>query len=176
MDRSGCGVLGGCWRCGWFFYAVPVETFTFLFTDVEGSTALLHRTGDGVYAEVLAAHHGLIRSGLAARGGREVDTAGDGFFAVFSSPRGCVAAVLEIQQALAAYAWPGGEPVRVRMGVHCGEAEQTGTGLVGLDVHRRPGSRRLRTAARCWYPRPLLPWSAMRCLRAQHCGIWDHTG
>ena len=129
-------MLGGCWRRGRFSYAVPVETFTFLFTDVEGSTVLLRRLGEGAYAEVLAGHHGLIRSALAAHGGREVDTAGDGFFAVFSSPRGCVAAVLAMQEALAAHAWPGGEPVRVRMGVHCGEAEQTGTGLVGLDVHR----------------------------------------
>jgi predicted ATPase/class 3 adenylate cyclase/Tfp pilus assembly protein PilF len=128
-----------CWRLlagSWFFYAVPVETFTFLFTDVEGSTVLLGRVGEGVYARVLAAHHALIRSVLAVHGGQEVDTAGDGFFAVFSSPRGCVAAVLEMQQALAAHAWPGGELVRVRMGVHCGEAEQTVTGLVGLDVHR----------------------------------------
>jgi class 3 adenylate cyclase len=44
--------------------------------------------------------------------------------------------VLEMQQALAAHAWPGGEHVRVRMGVHTGEAARTATGLVGLDVYR----------------------------------------
>jgi class 3 adenylate cyclase len=82
------------------FYAVGVETFTFLFTDIEGSTALLGRVGDGAYAQVLAGHHGLIRSALAAYDGIEVDTQGDAFFAVFSSPRRCVAAVLEMQQAL----------------------------------------------------------------------------
>ena len=76
-----------------------VETLTFLFTDVEGSTALLRRVGDGVYAQVLAGHHALIRSALAAHDGSEVDTQGDAFFAVFSSPRGCVSAVLEMQQA-----------------------------------------------------------------------------
>ena len=65
-----------------------------------------------------------------------MNTLGDGFFAAFSSPRACVAAVLEMQQAIEAHAWPGGEQVRVRMGVHTGEAEQTGAGLVGLDVHR----------------------------------------
>jgi predicted ATPase/class 3 adenylate cyclase len=113
-----------------------VETFTFLFTDIEGSTALLGRLGEGLYAQVLAGHHSLIRSGLAAHDGREGDTQGDAFFAVFSSPRACVAAALEMQQALAAHAWPGGEHVRVRMGVHAGEASQTATGLVGLDVHR----------------------------------------
>jgi predicted ATPase len=47
-----------------------------------------------------------------------------------------VAAVLQMQQALAAHAWPGGEQVRVRMAVHTGEAAKTATGLVGLDVHR----------------------------------------
>jgi class 3 adenylate cyclase len=113
-----------------------VETFTFLFTDIEGSTALLGRLGEGPYGQLLAGHHALIRSVLAAHGGREVDTQGDAFFAVFASPRACVAAALEMQQALAAHAWPTGEQVRVRMGVHTGEASQTATGLVGLDVHR----------------------------------------
>jgi predicted ATPase/class 3 adenylate cyclase len=113
-----------------------VETFTFLFTDIEGSTALLGRLAEGLYAQLLADHHGLIRSGLAAHDGREVDTQGDAFFAVFSSPRACVAAVIEMQQAIAAHAWPGGERVRVRMGVYTGEASMTAAGLVGLDVHR----------------------------------------
>jgi predicted ATPase/class 3 adenylate cyclase len=113
-----------------------VETLTFLFTDIEGSTSLLGRLGEDGYARVLAGHHALIRSALAAHAGREVDTQGDAFFAVFSSPRGCVAAVLEMQQALQAQAWPGGERVRVRMGIHCGEAARTAAGLVGLEVHR----------------------------------------
>jgi len=113
-----------------------VETFTFLFTDIEGSTALLGRVGQDVYARVLAEHHLIIRSGLAGYGGREVDTQGDAFFAVFSSTAACVAAVMQMQEALAAHAWPGGEQVRVRMGVHTGEAARTATGLVGLDVHR----------------------------------------
>jgi predicted ATPase/class 3 adenylate cyclase len=113
-----------------------VETFTFLFTDIEGSTALLGRLGEGLYSQVLAGHHQLIRSGLAAHDGTEVDTQGDAFFAVFSSPRACGAAVVEMQRALQAHAWPGGEQVRVRMGVHTGEADKTAAGLVGLEVHR----------------------------------------
>ena len=113
-----------------------VETFTFLFTDIEGSTALLGRVGQDVYAGVLAGHHAIIRAGLAAHGGREVDTQGDAFFAVFASPAACVAAVIGMQRALAAHAWPGGEQVRVRMGVHTGQASATAAGLVGLDVHR----------------------------------------
>ena len=113
-----------------------METLTFLFTDIEGSTALLGRLGEDVYAQVLAGHHALIRSALAAHDGREIDTQGDAFFAVFSSPRACVAAVLQMQQAIQAHAWPGGERVRVRMGIHCGEAARTAAGLVGLEVHR----------------------------------------
>jgi len=131
--------LGGCryqLRSPTGHYAVPVERFTFLFTDIEGSTALLGRVGQGVYARVLAEHHAIIRSGLSAHGGREVDTQGDAFFVVFSSPGACVAAVIQMQQALQAHGWPGGEQVRVRMGVHSGEASETATGLVGLDVHR----------------------------------------
>ncbi len=118
------------------FYAVRVETFTFLFTDMEGSTALLGRVGQGVYARVLADHHAMIRSGLAGHDGREVDAQGDAFFAVFCSAAACVAAAVQMQQALQAHGWPGGEQVRVRMGVHTGQASATATGLVGLDVHR----------------------------------------
>ena len=115
---------------------MPVETFTFLFTDIEGSTGLVRRLGEDLYARLLADHHALIRSALAAHDGREVDTQGDAFFAVFSSPRACVAAAVEMQRALAAHPWPGGGHVWVRMGVHTGEASQTAAGLVGLDIHR----------------------------------------
>ena len=113
-----------------------METFTFLFTDIEGSTALLRRLGEDSYAEVLAGHHALIRSALVAYDGTEIDTQGDAFFAVFSSPRACVLAAAQIQRAMAAHTWPGGEQVRVRIGIHTGEATRTPDGLVGLDVHR----------------------------------------
>ena len=115
---------------------MSVETFTFLFTDIEGSTVLLRRLRESLYTQVLADHRSLIRSGLAAHGGREVDTQGDGLFAVFSSSSACLAAVIEMQTALETRAWPGGEHVRVRMGIHTGEASKTATGLIGLDVHR----------------------------------------
>jgi predicted ATPase/class 3 adenylate cyclase len=110
---------------------------TFLFTDIEGSTTLLQRSGEDVYARALAEHHALIRSSLSVHDGTELTMMGDGFFAAFSSPRACVAAVVAMQQALQSHSWPGGgEPLRVRMGVHTGEAEQTPAGPVGLDVHR----------------------------------------
>jgi predicted ATPase/class 3 adenylate cyclase len=111
------------------------QTLTFLFTDIEGSTALLAHIGDA-YAEVLSGHHRIIRAGLAAHGGREIDTQGDAFFAVFTSPSACAAAAIAMQRALRAHPWPSGAAVRVRMGIHSGEAAQTDVGLVGLEVHR----------------------------------------
>jgi len=114
---------------------VAAQTLTFLFTDIEGSTMMLRRLGDG-YAQVLADHHRLIRDALAAHDGQEVDTQGDAFFAVFSSARACVAAAITMQQALTAHTWPDAGTVRVRMGIHSGEASGTPTGLVGFDVHR----------------------------------------
>ena len=114
-------------------YALSTETLTFLFTDIE---ALLGRLGERTYAEVLAEHHRVIRAGLATHDGKEVGTQGDGFFAVFSSPQACATAVVEMQRALEARQWAGQEHVRVRMGVHAGEASETAAGLVGLDVHR----------------------------------------
>ena len=68
--------------------------------------------------------------------GKEVDTQGDAFFTVFTSPSACVAATLEMQRALADYEWPGNEQLRVRMGIHTAEAIKTATGLVGYEVHR----------------------------------------
>ncbi|MGB9112937.1 MAG: tetratricopeptide repeat protein [Acidimicrobiales bacterium] len=115
---------------------MATETLTFLFTDIEGSTEMLRRSGRASYAAVLADHHSIIRSGIAAQEGKEMGTQGDGFFAVFSSPSACVAAVLETQRALSSHKWPADEHVRVRMGIHSGEAEETASGLVGLEVHR----------------------------------------
>jgi hypothetical protein len=73
---------------------------------------------EGLYTQLLADHYSLIRAGIAVHDGKEVDTQGDAFFAVFSSPRACIAGVLEMQQVLEAHAWPAGEHVPVRIGVH----------------------------------------------------------
>ncbi len=115
---------------------MQTETLTFLFTDIEGSTSLLERVGHDAYARVLSDHHGLIRREISGHGGREIDTQGDGFFAVFSSASACAAAVIQMQLALGAHEWAEGERVQVRMGVHSGEASEATTGLVGLEVHR----------------------------------------
>ena len=109
---------------------------TFLFTDIEGSTSLLERVGHDAYVQLLAEHHEIVRGQLAAYDGREIDTQGDLFFAVFTSASACAAAVVEMQRALAAHDWREAHRVRVRIGVHSGEAAETSTGLVGFDVHR----------------------------------------
>lgn len=112
------------------------ETLAFLFTDIEGSTALLSRLGGVSYATALEDHHRIIRSSLESFGGVEQGTQGDSFFAVFSSPSACIAAALEMQRELTAHVWPSGEKLRVRMGIHTGEASEASTGMVGFEVHR----------------------------------------
>ena len=114
---------------------MATQTFTFLFTDIEGSTAMLQRLGDA-YAGVLTDHHRLLRMVLTAHDGKEIDTQGDAFFAVFSSASACAAAAIEVQLAFVSHAWPANETVRVRMGIHSGEASESAVGLVGLDIHR----------------------------------------
>jgi len=114
---------------------VATQTLTFLFTDIEASTAMVQRLGDA-WAGVLADHHRLIREALAAHGGEEVASQGDGVFAVFASPQACADAAIQMQRALVSHAWPAGESVRVRMGIHWGEASPTAAGLAGLEVHR----------------------------------------
>ncbi|HVD30263.1 MAG TPA: adenylate/guanylate cyclase domain-containing protein, partial [Methylomirabilota bacterium] len=93
---------------------LPSGTVTLLFTDIEGSTRLLHELGDR-YVQVLAEHRRTLRDAVARHQGVEVDTQGDAFFIVFTSAPDAVAAAHEAQRALA------GSPVRVRMGIHTGE-------------------------------------------------------
>ncbi|MHB8732209.1 MAG: ATP-binding protein [bacterium] len=113
---------------------LPTGTVTFLFTDIEGSTRLLGRLGDR-YAGVLAACRQLLRTSCAEQDGREIGTEGDGFFAVFSTARDALAAAVSAQRALSAQSWPDGADVRIRMGLHTGEAALTDAGYVGMDVH-----------------------------------------
>ena len=109
---------------------LPTGTVTFLFTDVEGSTKLLHDLGPERYAEALAAHRGIIREAVTAHGGIEVDTQGDAFFVAFPTAPGALAAAAAARNALAA------GPIRVRMGLHSGTPLVTEEGYVGPDVHR----------------------------------------
>ena len=92
----------------------------FVFSDVEGSTELLKRLGDG-YATLIADHRRIVRETFGARGGVEIDTQGDAFFFSFARARDAAAAAVEAQRRHAEHAWPNGERVRVRMGLHTGE-------------------------------------------------------
>jgi DNA-binding NarL/FixJ family response regulator/class 3 adenylate cyclase len=114
---------------------LPTGTVTFLFTDVEGSTALLRRLKDG-YAEVLAKHEQLLRDAAETAGGQEFGTQGDAVFFVFRNPKDAVLAAVEGQQALAAAEWPEGVQLRVRMGMHTGEAAIAADRYMGLAVNR----------------------------------------
>jgi WD40 repeat protein/class 3 adenylate cyclase len=114
---------------------LPSGTVTFLFTDIEGSTRLLHELGDD-YAGVLAQHRRLLRESFERHDGVEVDTQGDSFFVAFSDPRSAVEAAADAQSALACHDWSGGAEPRVRMGLHTGEPLVAGDHYVGIDVHR----------------------------------------
>jgi predicted ATPase/class 3 adenylate cyclase len=113
--------------------SIPAGTATFLFTDIEGSTRLLADLGLE-YQNVLARHFQLLGQALTAHGGTEVNTEGDALFAAFRSPVDAVLAAAEMQRRLAAEPWP--RPVRVRMGLHTGEANLSGRDYVGMDVNR----------------------------------------
>src|SRR6476619_1933976 len=108
---------------------LPTGVVTLLFTDVEGSTRLLHELGDG-YGETLQEHRRRLRAAFAEHEGVEVDTQGDAFFVVFARASNAVAAAADCQRALV------GGPIRVRIGLHTGEPRLTEEGYVGLDVHK----------------------------------------
>ena len=115
---------------------LPQGTVTFLFTDIEGSTRLLDRLGRDRYGTALERQRELLRQAVEAGGGTQVDATGDSFLAVFASTGGAVAAATAAQRALAAESWPGDGDVRVRMGLHTGEATLGRNGYLGIALHR----------------------------------------
>ena len=124
--------------------SLPSGTVTFVFSDVEGSTALLKRLGDD-YGELIAEHRRIVRETFEEHGGVEIDMQGDAFFFAFVRARDAVAAAVAVQRAHMEQRWPGGERVHVRMGLHTGEPALGEEGYLGLDVVR---AARLGTAAR----------------------------
>jgi predicted ATPase/DNA-binding SARP family transcriptional activator len=110
--------------------ALPTGTVTLLFTDIEGSTRLLHEIGSERYGEGLAEHRRVVREACARHGGVEVDAHGDAVFAAFATAPGALAAARDITAALAS------GPIRVRVGIHTGTPLLTDEGYVGVDVHR----------------------------------------
>jgi predicted ATPase/class 3 adenylate cyclase len=105
-------------------------TVTFLFTDIEGSTKLLHELGAKAYAEALAEHRRVLREAFARHGGVEIDTQGDAFFVAFPTAPGAVQAAQEAKEALASGL------LRVRIGILTGTPHLAEEGYVGVDVHR----------------------------------------
>jgi predicted ATPase len=106
---------------------LPRGTVTFLFTDIEGSTRLLHEVGAEDYAEALAEHRRVLREAFERNAGVEVDTQGDAFFVAFPTAPGALEAAREAQAEL---------ELPVRMGLHTGTPLLTEEGYVGADVHR----------------------------------------
>jgi DNA-binding NarL/FixJ family response regulator/class 3 adenylate cyclase len=112
---------------------LPGGEVTFFFADVEGSTGLARRLADA-YGPLIDDIRLLVRREVEATGGHEVDTHGDELFAVFERPEDAARAALAVQRAFQAHSWP--EPVRIRIGLHTGEAKPAGDGYVGVEVHR----------------------------------------
>ena len=114
---------------------LPTGTVSLLFSDIEGSTALLSRLGSS-YVAALSGQREVLRAAWAVHGGTELGTEGDSFFVVFSTAEDAVAAAVRAQRELAEFAWPDDEQVRVRIGIHTGSPKVHDGGYVGMDVHR----------------------------------------
>jgi class 3 adenylate cyclase len=113
---------------------LPRGQVTFVLTDIEASTELLHRLGDG-YGPVLSQLRRLLRTAVQRAGGREVDARGDELFAAFERAASALAAAVAIQRGVRGHAWADGIELRVRIGIHTGRPTLTETGYIGLAVH-----------------------------------------
>jgi class 3 adenylate cyclase len=113
---------------------LPTGDLTFLLSDIEGSTELLARLGDR-YASLLSEVRRRVRRAVRSAGGQEVSARGDEHFVVFERAPTALAGALAIQREMLAGAWPGGNEVRLRIGLHRGRPKLTDTGYVGISVH-----------------------------------------
>ena len=102
---------------------------TVLFTDVVASTEHATTLGDRRFAELIAKHHRVLRQQLKAHSGREIHTAGDGFFASFREPDDAISCALDIVPAIEALG------IQIRANIHVGQVEQLGGKLGGIAVH-----------------------------------------
>jgi class 3 adenylate cyclase/ActR/RegA family two-component response regulator len=110
-------------------------TVTFLFTDLEGSTGLAHDLRER-WSDVLVEHRRLIRAPALASGGHEIDCRGDELFVAFEDAAAAARAAIDAQRALVEREWPEGAQLRVRMGMHTGEAIFADKDYLGVEVHR----------------------------------------
>lgn len=114
--------------------ALPTGFVTFLMTDIERSTVLVRRWGNR-YGGALDAIRSILRTAVSRKGGREIDSRADEFFAVFERAGGALHAAVAVQRALGERRWPGDVQVRLRIGIHSGRPTLTDVGYVGLAVH-----------------------------------------
>ena len=134
-------------------------TVTFLFTDIEGSTRLWQQD-ERVMRQAVARHDELLQQVAAAHGGVVFSTLGDGMAVAFRSASAAITAALAAQRALTSEDWPTGGPIRVRMGLHTGEAELRDGDYFGTAVNRAArlmaignGSQVLCSVQLCSQPR-----------------------
>ena len=116
-------------------HAAPDGTVTLLFSDMEGFTSMTERLGDLRAREVIRVHNRIVREKLAAHGGYEVELQGDGFLLAFGSAHQGLLCAIAIQRAFAEYnGQHPEEPIRVRIGVHTGEALRDSDKFFGKTV------------------------------------------
>jgi class 3 adenylate cyclase len=113
---------------------LPSGFVTMVFTDVEGSTSLLHQLGDG-YGELLDRVRTILQGAAADRAGHIVETRADELFAVFEHPASAVDAAISMQRTLRATTWDDGVDVRVRVGIHSGYPKRAAPNYIGMAVH-----------------------------------------
>jgi len=113
---------------------LPTGFVTMMMTDIEESTALVHRLGDD-YGELIDSIRSILRESAVGGGGIVVETRADEFFAVFTVPGAALDAAIAIQRDLRARSWADGLTVRVRIGIHSGEPTVTDANYIGMDVH-----------------------------------------
>jgi class 3 adenylate cyclase len=114
--------------------ALPSGFVTMLMTDIEGSTAHVHRLGEG-YGPLIDEVCSIMRGSVGEAGGHEVEARADEFFAVFEAPRSAVDAAIAMQRHLAGRSWAHELAVRVRIGIHSGYPTSTEANYIGMDVH-----------------------------------------
>jgi class 3 adenylate cyclase len=115
--------------------AAPDGTVTLVFSDMEGFTRMTESLGDMAAHQVVQAHNRIVREQTTAHGGREVELRGDGFLLAFSSARQAALCAIALQRAMAAHnAANGGRPIRIRIGIHTGEALRDADKFFGRSV------------------------------------------
>ena len=114
---------------------LPTETVTFFFSDIEGSTRIAS-AAVGDFPRLIDEHNTLLEKEIVRHGGSVINTEGDSFFAVFASAREALSAAVAVQRALGEHVWPPLAEIRVRIGLHAGEATLRGGDYAGLEVHR----------------------------------------